>query len=81
MKEFAPTGSKFFHFRIDPFSEGVRCAGNKQEVTIVVSLVKMAESLPSVSSPLNSLYSSTARVLIILNLSNPGNAGGTFSRR
>ena len=22
MKEFAPCGSKFFHFRIDPFSEG-----------------------------------------------------------
>ena len=25
-KEFAPLGSKFFHYRVDPFSEGVWCA-------------------------------------------------------
>ena len=26
-KEFAPSGSKFFPFRVDPFSEGAWCAG------------------------------------------------------
>ena len=25
-KEFAPLGSKFFPFRVDPFSEGIWCA-------------------------------------------------------
>ena len=33
-------GSKFFFFREGPFTEGSLCAGNKQEVTKVVFLVK-----------------------------------------
>ena len=33
-------GSKFFLFREGPFTEGSLCAGNKQEVTKVVFLVK-----------------------------------------
>ena len=28
-KEFAPLGSKFFHFRVDPFLEGGWCAGKQ----------------------------------------------------
>ena len=28
-KEFAPTGSKFFPYRIDPFSEGDSCTGKQ----------------------------------------------------
>ena len=28
-KEFAPTGSKFFPFRVDTFPEGVSCAGKQ----------------------------------------------------
>ena len=51
-KEFASQGSKFFPFRADPFSEGAWCAVEKQEVTKVVSLVKIAENLLCVSSPL-----------------------------
>ena len=39
-KEFAPRGSKFFPFRVDPFLEGLDVQKRKQEVTKVVSLVK-----------------------------------------
>ena len=41
-KEFAPLESKFFPFRVDPFSEGAWYVGNKQEFAEVVTLVKMA---------------------------------------
>ena len=43
--------SKFFPFRVNLFSELDSFAGSKQEILIVVSLVKMAENLQSVSSP------------------------------
>ena len=46
--------STFFPFK-DLFSEGTGEQESKQEVTKVVSLVKMAENLPSVSSPLKYL--------------------------
>ena len=42
----------FFPFRVDSISELPSCAGCKQEVKKVVSLVKIRH-LPSVSSPLN----------------------------
>ena len=41
-KEFAPMGSKFFPFRVDPFSEGDYCTGMQTGITKVISLVKMA---------------------------------------
>ena len=52
-KEFAPTGSKFFPFKVDPFQRALVCKKAKQEVTRVVSLIKMAENLPSILSRLN----------------------------
>ena len=39
-KEFAPIGSKFFPFRVDPFQIGTDVQERKQELTKVVSLVK-----------------------------------------
>ena len=39
-KEFAPSGSKFFPYRVDPFSEGIGLQKSKHEVTKVVSLAK-----------------------------------------
>ena len=44
-KEFAPIGSKFFPFIVDPFSEGIWYARKKTESHKVVFLVKMS-SLP-----------------------------------
>ena len=52
MKESAPMGSRFFHFRVDPFSEGAWCEDSKLEVTKVVSLVKKAENLLGIFSHL-----------------------------
>ena len=37
-------------YRLGPFQKGLGVLGSLQEVTKVVSLVKMAENLPSVSS-------------------------------
>ena len=51
MKEFAPTGSKFFPFRVDPFQNRTDEQKSKQEVTKVVSLVKYDRNLQSISSP------------------------------
>ena len=42
--------------REDPFSEGACCSGNKQAVTKIISLVKLAENLPSVFRPLKRQY-------------------------
>ena len=55
-KEFAPLGSKFFPFWVDPFSEGAWCA-RKQAGSHKNDLPcqKMAKNLPSVSSPLKRL--------------------------
>ena len=39
-KEFAFPGSKFFPFKVDPFSEEAFVQGSKQEVTKVFFLVK-----------------------------------------
>ena len=39
-KEFAPTGSKFFPFRVAPFQKEFEVPKSKQEVTNVVSLHK-----------------------------------------
>ena len=36
----SPVGRKFFPFRADPFSEGLWCTGQKQEVINVIFLVK-----------------------------------------
>ena len=47
--EFAPLGSKFFPVRVDSFQKGLGVQENKQEVAKVVSLVKQAEYLRSVS--------------------------------
>ena len=38
-KKFAPIGSKFFPFRVDPFQNGTGVGEAKQEGTKVVSLV------------------------------------------
>ena len=46
--EFA---AKAFPFRVTPFQKGISGQECNQEVTKVVSLVKMAENLPTVSSP------------------------------
>ena len=45
-KEFAPLVSKFLTYRVDPLSVDVQ--KSKQDITKVVSLVKMAENLPGV---------------------------------
>ena len=39
-KEFAPKGSKFFPFRVDPFQKESDMQEQKEEVTIIVSLVE-----------------------------------------
>ena len=39
-KEFAPHGSKFFPFRVDPNQKGLGVQESKKEVTHVISLVK-----------------------------------------
>ena len=63
-QEFAPSGSKFLPFRVDPFWKGEWCSVNhkgKQEVTKVVSLVKWKNIL------LCTLYiHSTPQLLTIL---------------
>ena len=54
-KEFAPTGSKFFPFRVDPFSERVLCIQEtKQEAIKVVSLANdVGKSTECIQPPLN----------------------------
>ena len=53
-KEFAPSGKKFFTFRIHPFQKRFWVQESKQEVTKLVCLVKrMAENLLNVFDPLN----------------------------
>ena len=54
-EEFATMGSKFFPFRVDSFQNELGVQKSKQEVTKVASLVKLAESIPSVSVPLSFL--------------------------
>ena len=49
-KEFAPFGSKFFSFRVDPFQKRLVAQGSKQEVT-KLKLSPLSGNLPSVSSP------------------------------
>ena len=53
-KEFAPTRSKFFLFRVDLFPEGDFCVGKQTGSTKVVLLIKMVENLPSLSNAINS---------------------------
>ena len=48
-KEFAPNGSKFFPFRVDPFTKMAWYAAGKHRKSLKFSLMlKMAENLPSV---------------------------------
>ena len=46
-------GSKFFPLRVDPFSDGDRCASKvNRELQKLSPLYKMADSFPCVTSPL-----------------------------
>ena len=56
-KEFAPKGSKFFPFRVDPFSEKIGEQESKQDVTKLSPLQTVAENLPGVLYPLKLLPS------------------------
>ena len=55
-KEFAPMGSKFFPFEVDPFVEEAYV----QEIFKVFSLLKYDGKLPGVSSPHIFLYPSAS---------------------
>ena len=55
--------SKFFPFRVDPFSEGDWCAGMQSESHKSCLPCKMTENLPCVSSPHNSRLTFDAKVL------------------
>ena len=48
-KEFAIYGSKFLHFSVDLFLNGIDVPKSRQEVTKVASHVKTAENLPEPS--------------------------------
>ena len=48
-KEFAPCGSKFFPFRVDPFQKGPGMQKSKWKSQKFFPLSKVAENLPSVS--------------------------------
>ena len=43
-KEFAPKGSKFFPYRVDPFSEGVLCGGKQTKISKYYSSLRSVES-------------------------------------
>ena len=60
LKGRIPKGSKFFPFKVDTFAEGDQCAQN------LSPLYKMAENLPSVSSPLKLAAGDCIGQLIIL---------------
>ena len=66
-KEFAPRERKFFHCRVDPFSEGDWCAvfKSKQEVTKSVSLVKMVAKSLRVSIHLVGLRGSPSKIVLV----------------
>ena len=51
-KEFAPLGSKFFPFRVDPFLAGLLCRDANRKSLKLFILKKIAENLLSVLSSL-----------------------------
>ena len=63
-KEFAPVGSKFFPFRVDPFSKGAWCAGKAIEVPKVVSHVNNVETYQVYPDNLHLLLCITRTVCI-----------------
>ena len=50
-KEFAPIGSKFFPYRVEPFPEGDWSAEKQTDNLKLSPLSKMMENLPGISSP------------------------------
>ena len=54
-KEFAPHGSKFFPFTIDPFSEGTGCRKANRKSQKLSYLYEIARNWAGVSSSLNKL--------------------------
>ena len=53
---FFPNTNKCVPFRVDPFSEGNGVQESKQQVTNVVSLVKMAENVQMYLVPKSDTY-------------------------
>ena len=55
-KEFAPLGSQFFSYRVDPISERIDMQADDQEIINYVFFVEMAENLLNYLIPRAQLF-------------------------